>query len=221
MKLTDREKILLCMLAVVLAFTFCLKMIIVPSLANIADMKIQLTDLNSEKNEIKITAEVFSNLDSLINKEMVNLENDEFFYENIDDVFADNLIQDYAEKYKVEITNFTFGSQNAEELALETDNITELLGSIITQRLKLFGGKAVSDDNTQTDETSDASQTGGQNEILPILVCNITLTGNTEDVINMIDEVNGSHKSIIVTSLEGTVTLNEFTGKMTVYLYYY
>ncbi len=221
MKLTDREKILLCMLAVVLVFTICLKIVIVPSLANISDMKIQLTDLDSEKNEIEITVGEFSDLDTLINDETVNLENDKYFYEDIDDVFADNLMQDYAEKYKIEITNFTFGSLNAEELTPETDNIKELLENIISQRWKLFDEEAVTDGNIQTSETSDASQAGGQNEISPMILCNITFTGDMEDVINMIDEINSSDKSIVVTLLEGTVTLNKFTGNMTVYIYYY
>ncbi len=221
MKLTDREKILLCMLAVVLVFIICFKMIIVPSLTNISDMKIQIGDLNGEKNEIAIVAGAFSDVDILIDGEIVKSEKEQYFFENIDDVFADNLIQDYAEKYKIEITNLTFGSQDAEDLIPETGDITELLGNIISQRLKIFSDEAVPDGNIQTEEMSEDAQAVEQSEISTMIICNISFTGDTQDVINMTDEINSSDKSIIASSLEGTVEQNKFTGNMTVYLYYY
>ena len=217
-KLTDREKKMLLILCVVLALTLSLKYVIVPSLESIRSAKTQLKDLELLKKEIDTTVDAFNDIDNKLKSEYDYMNSNDYFYENIDDVFVDNLMQDFAQAYNLKITSLSFGLQNDDFTPDSFNDITNALLNIISQKTKLENAFMLTDNNIAAPSTVDYNTT--TDITTPTFYCNIHIQGNVDDVMNMINHINESNKSIVLTGVNGEISEGFLTGNVSVEIYY-
>ncbi|MGD9567355.1 MAG: hypothetical protein AB7V48_03365 [Sedimentibacter sp.] len=217
MKLTDREKKMLLILLVVSVFTLSLKYVIVPSVEAITTSKLQLSELEMLEKEINITVEAFSNIDEKIKTEY-ELNKSDYFYKNIDDTYVDNMMQDFIESYNLKLISLSFGMPNEGSTPENLNDISSLILNLINQKLKLENSDAsLANQNLENQAEKTSSS---ENNLTPIFYCTINIQGNLDDVMNMVNTINKSNKSINVTSVNGSISGGTFTGNLTVEIYY-
>lgn len=224
MKLSNRERILVTILAIVLVITICIKYVFVPSFENITSRNIEIEELGFKKKEMDVIISSNVDIDKKIENEYITMERSDYFYIDIVDTFVDNLMQDFTEAHSVKIINIFFGEPGEDGISSDTSQLNEFLNNIIKQRIKIDSSEILlSNQDTAQEVTAtqpESKQVVFNETILPIYSCTISLNGKADDVINMINDINESNKSIIVTGFSGSIADGQFSGSISLDIYY-
>ncbi|GEM_PF-3110167 len=225
MRLSSREKILLCILAVVLIFLVSAKFFVIPAIERIFSSTTVIKELDDEERQISMTADELNSIDDLLHEEKEIAEDEEYFFYDIDDVFADELLQEYSAGSGVEITKLSFSGEEEGEIDYSA-GILQMLSEIILKRTEIYGEGNIASGGTEAVGVGGLVGNSGNTEEgtgidWPVINCRIEVNGQLGSIIEMVDRINNSGKSMRVSYMEGETSLNVFFGVIGIDIYYF
>jgi hypothetical protein len=227
MRLSDREKKLLYILALVLVISICGKFLAIPALDRINGSKRAIEQSGEERYEVISTSEKAKDIEDSLNMEINRAVKQTYFYYDIDEVYADKLLQEYAKNFDIEITKLSFLEADEENISGYSNGIIDMIMKIIMQRTKIYEeGKSVSSEDLEyfasnSSQIQESPEEESTESISPVISCHIDVIGQLDNIVKMVDRINSSGKSIHVSYIDGDVILEEFTGRITVDVYYF
>lgn len=226
MRLSSREKILLCILAVVLIFSVSARFFVIPAIERIFSSTTVIKELGDEERQISMTADELNSIDDLLYEEKEIAEEEEYFFYDIDEVFADELLQEYSAGSGVEITKLSFSGEEQEEILDYSAGILQMLSDIILKRTEIYSDGNAAAVNTEAVEVGGLAESSGSSEgetdiEWPVINCRIEVSGQLGNIIEMVDRINNSGKSMRVSYMEGETSLNVFSGVIGIDIYYF
>lgn len=226
MKLNNREKILIYILGLVIVISICGKFLITPAIKRIDASKMAIEQSENEKYKVVTTTEELKDIGELLKNEVDRAISQSYFYYNIDEVFADKLIQTYTKNYDIEITKLSFSGGVSESTSAYSNGIIDMITNIIMSRAKIYeeANTVPSGDLEYFIGNSAQIAEGteeGTEDISPVISCYIEVNGYLDNIVKMVDQINNSSKSIHVSYIKGDVVLDKFDGSIIIDLYYF
>lgn len=202
MRLTKRERIMITMLIFVSLWGSFFYFLMIPQYLRSIDYTMQIDSIQAEIDEMDIYLTIADSLGEMVIRQ--DESSDAFLYKNLDDVYADRLLQQIAEDTGVELISLELESVRPVE---------RIMPEVPAEDVELF-----------TRETGpDVSEDLGM--VLKVQTVRLNIRGNADSIMTMADRIYHTDKSLVVTALDvipGATPGNagEMEGTLTIVYYY-
>ena len=223
LNLTKREIVLVGVLLLVLFWFAVGRLVILPAIANNAALQVELADMELQKQDMDTIVAASGNVEQQLADEKAKVTAESYFYRALDDVAVDRTCQALARNHGLSVVSSTITA--ATETAVNPYyGAPRVLIYPIKDSQVIFdeeaAAKLAEDVSLQPPSTEDGAELPVTT--LPMISNTISVTGPINGVIDLLQEVARTDKSMYVSdvSLAYNFTESYFAGTITINFFF-
>lgn len=219
--LSLREKILLAILALVVALFLLSRFYFTPMFTAVQTIKAENAELEQHNQEVAMMLGALSGADDNLKSEQDRAAAETYFYHDLDTVTVDTSVQGWAAKSGLALTDMNIQLQTEKQdngvvmLPLDSASAAEDSASADTaDTADTAAADNTASDTAAADTTADAANTESASTYVPVYLCSVEASGAPAAFTAFCDTVASQNHSVVVVSL-GTGDANVKDGVMT------